>query len=234
MLIWDTGEYEILPWKQKTTPMTDEELSDGDVPIERDDRSQTVRLISGFQGHHIRLRLHGTRLPLEYTVSLRLSTAHDRVGQPNKPRRKRQRLDPSKVVKRARTNATVSDTDDEAPLVVTDDTGDDQIYDDAGNASDDNEDTMIRANNAYTGARNSIGSVHQRHWFLSLDRRNSGFHKAHSGRNQGRWVGGWEPFFVLGRDHERSIVTGRSADEVCADEDIEKFVGRKMWRPILE
>lgn len=104
-------------------------------------------------------------------------------------------------------------------------------------ASDDeeDEDAVIRANNAYTGASNTIGSVHQRHWFLTLDRKLSGFHKARSGPDEGRWTGGWgEPFFVQGRDVERSVVTGRSADDVMEDEGVEKFVGRKMWRPIME
>ena len=106
---------------------------------------------------------------------------------------------------------------------------------DAALASEaDDEDAAIRSNNAYTGATNTIGSVHQRHWFLSLDRANSGFRKARSGPDAGRWIGEGEPFVVLGREAERSVVTGRSADEVMADEGVEQFYGRKMWRPITE
>jgi len=102
---------------------------------------------------------------------------------------------------------------------------------DAGIASEgEDDDATIRANNAYPGASNTIGSVHQRNWFLTLDRKNSGFHKGH----HGRWVGEWEPFFVRGRDVESSVVTGRLADDVMRDEGVEKFVGRKMWRPILK
>ena len=97
-------------------------------------------------------------------------------------------------------------------------------------SEDEHEDIVIRANNAYTGAINSIGSVHQRNWFLTLDRRNSGFRK---NGDDGRWVGGWEAFF-RGREHERSLLTGRSADQVMEDEGVEKFVGRKMWRPSME
>jgi len=97
------------------------------------------------------------------------------------------------------------------------------------------KDAAIRSNNAYPGSSNTIGSVHQRKWFLTLDRKHSGFHKARQGSNQERWVGGWgEPFFVRGRDFERSVVTGRSADEVMSDEGVQGFVGRKMWRPIME
>ena len=109
----------------------------------------------------------------------------------------------------------------------------------AADASDNDEDATIRANNAYPGAENIIGSIHQRNWLMTLDRKNSGFHKASGGSEAsaghgGRWVGRWEPFFVRGRDVERSVVTGRNADEVMEDEGVERFVGRKMWRPILE
>ena len=45
---------------------------------------------------------------------------------------------------------------------------------------------------------------------------------------------GFEAFFVRGRDVERSVVTGRTADEVMVDEGVEGFVGRKGWRAVLE
>jgi hypothetical protein len=101
-------------------------------------------------------------------------------------------------------------------------------------ASEDEEDASIRANNAYTGAENTIGSVHQRNWFLTLDRKNSGFRKAQHGTDEPRWVGEWEAFIVKGRDHEKSVVTGRQADDVMEDARVQKFVGRKLWRPIVE
>lgn len=97
---------------------------------------------------------------------------------------------------------------------------------------------VIRATNAYTGATNSIGSVHQRKWFVTLDRQNSGFVQPKHGQEKGRWVRngeeGFEPFFVLGAEVERSVVTGRSAREVEIDEGVEGFVGRGNWRPVLE
>lgn len=119
---------------------------------------------------------------------------------------------------------------------------------DAAAASDNEEDETIRANNAYPGAHNTIGSIHQRYWFLTLDRQSSGFAKARTGPHRGRWVpskllsdkdgalhdNGFEPFFVRGREHERSIVTGRLAVDVMEDEGIKNYGGRKMWRPILE
>ncbi|KAI0433822.1 DNA polymerase ligase-domain-containing protein [Xylaria sp. FL1042] len=49
------------------------------------------------------------------------------------------------------------------------------------------EDEEVRRTNAYPGATNSIGSVHQRRWYLSLDRETSGFVKR---RREGRAV--WE------------------------------------------
>lgn len=49
------------------------------------------------------------------------------------------------------------------------------------------EDEEVRRTNAYPGATNSIGSVHQRRWYLSLDREASGFAKR---RREGRTV--WE------------------------------------------
>ena len=214
--------------------MTDDELSGEETRTYLDSRSHSERLYSSFQGRHIRLRLQGARLPTGYTISLRLPLNNDLSSQPKKPQRKRRRIDPQKVLNHLTAVTTDSETDDEPPTVEKNGNDDLQADDDAGLASDDDEDASIRANNAYTGSTNTIGSIHQRHWFLTLDRRKSGFHKARSGPDQGRWVGNWEPFFVRGRDHERSVVTGRNADEVMEDEGVQKFVGRKMWRPILE
>jgi hypothetical protein len=45
---------------------------------------------------------------------------------------------------------------------------------------------------------------------------------------------GFEPFFVLGADVERSIVTGRLSSDVFADEQVQGYVPRKSWRPIVE
>lgn len=39
------------------------------------------------------------------------------------------------------------------------------------------EDEHVRLTNAYPGAENTIGSVHQRRWYLSLDRQACGFIK---------------------------------------------------------
>ncbi|KAI0474862.1 DNA polymerase ligase-domain-containing protein [Xylaria cf. heliscus] len=124
------------------------------------------------------------------------------------------------------------------------------------------EDEEVRRTNAYPGATNSINSIHQRRWYLSLDREASGFAKR---RREGRTV--WEsidansgglgktessknkkkpdqdsadtsrlayPFYVRGVEHERSVVTGRLGSEVLKDEGVVGYVGRKGWQAILK
>jgi hypothetical protein len=233
LLIWDTGEYEVLPWKEEKKRSTDDELSDEETVRDGDKRSDSERLFAAFQARHIRLRLHGQKLPAGYTVSLRLPSANDRSRQPKQPKRKRRRLEPptAKLTPRETTDSERSETDTVlGTQTATQVEGEDPI----AMASEDEEDASIRANNAYTGAENTIGSVHQRNWFLTIDRKNSGFRKALNGPDQGRWVGEWEAFVVKGRDHEKSVVTGRQADGVMEDAGVEKFVGRKLWRPIVE
>ncbi|KAI1131253.1 DNA polymerase ligase-domain-containing protein [Nemania abortiva] len=124
------------------------------------------------------------------------------------------------------------------------------------------EDEEVRKTNAYPGATNSIGSVHQRRWYVSLDREASGFVKR---RKEGRTV--WEgtdlhsnatagshqeaegtkeneketttprlafPFYVRGVEHERSVVTGRLGSDVLKDEGVVGYIGRKGWQAILK
>ena len=244
LLIWDTGEYEVLPYREQIEARTtDDDLSDTETDVHTTTQT-SEKLFAGFQARHLRLRLHGTRLPQGYTISLRLPSGNDRDTQPRKPRRKRRRLDPSKVSRRG-PPSTDSENDGETAMTDTLLGGILQPECDNSNASTEakeaalaseaeDEDAVIRSNNAYTGATNTIGSIHQRHWFLTLDRVNTGFHKARSGPDRGRWIGGSEPFVVRGRDVERSVVSGRSADEVMADAGIKAFQGRKMWRPITE
>lgn len=100
--------------------------------------------------------------------------------------------------------------------------------------TDTEEDASTRTNNAYLGSTNSIGSIHQRRWFMSLDRQSSGFVVNKSGAEKGTWTrgedgGGFEPFYVVGKEVERSVVTGRLAREVESDEGVVGFVGRTGW-----
>ena len=109
------------------------------------------------------------------------------------------------------------------------------------------EDEQVRLSNSYPGATNDIGSIHQRRWYLSMDRSASGFcplriekpsrggsRRMWTRRREGETLLGFEPFFVLGRDSERSVVSGRTADEVMVDEGVQGFVGRKGWRSVTE
>lgn len=228
----------MLPRPQKKARVTDDELSDAEDEYAADSHSHSERLFKAFHSRHIHLRLLGTRLPAGYTIAMRRSADDSLKAQSRKPKIKRRRMDPTKAAALAEQRSAPADSDTEADELDDPQSETASVYSadvDAAPASEDeDEDATIRANNAYTGANNTIGSIHQRHWFLTLDRKHSGFHKARSGRDEGRWVGSWEPFYVRGRDVERSVVTGRSADEVMADEGVESFVGRKMWRPIME
>lgn len=219
--------------------MTDDEMSDEDSRQQVPEFSHSERLFAAFQQRHIRLRLHGTKLPPNYTVSLRLPSKNDRSAQPRRPKRKRRLFDPLKSPTNGAEPQTDSDSDHGTTQAAANTPEQGLIQeDDAALASESEllEDRSIRANNAYTGATNTINSIHQRHWFLTLDRKNSGFRKdASSGRWESSEEGSLDPsFFVRGRDVERSVVTGRSADEVMSDEGVSAFKGRKMWRAILE
>ena len=77
-----------------------------------------------------------------------------------------------------------------------------------------------------------------------MDRRASGFVPVATAEGGGRrWVrgGGGDDrragdggFLVRGRDVERSVLTGRNADEVMSDEGVRGFVGRRGWKAVVE
>jgi hypothetical protein len=120
----------------------------------------------------------------------------------------------------------------------------------ASASDEEDEDEKTRLTNAYPGATNSIGSIHQRRWFITLDRANSGFEPRTTGPPGDRkktWVRkrnededdpeallGFDPFYVRGPEVERSVVTGRTGYEVLEDEGVEGFVPRRGWRPVLQ
>ncbi|PNS21846.1 hypothetical protein CAC42_444 [Sphaceloma murrayae] len=248
LLIWDTGEYEVVPRpsRKRKSRQTDDELSTGsDTEITSTPRgaslAEPTKLRHAFQDRHIHLRLHGTRLPRNYTIALRLPRQNHRTAQPSAPKRRRRRTSAPKPRPRNPEN-TDSDT---SPSTSTTTSSTSTIQEsaaakDAAAASDDQdrdaaEQASIRSSNAYPGANNDIGSVHQRQWFLSLDRSASGFVQSSSGAEKGRWTrGGFEAFVVRGRDVERSVVTGRRAGDVMDDCGVEGYKGRKMWRAITE
>lgn len=266
LLIWDTGEYEVLPRHSKHDPKIDPDSQSVEAEPESS-LSQPEKLSAAFRNRKIKLRLHGTRLPKNYTIGLRLDKTENRTEQPDKPTRKRKRKAPEWTSKRSGPEETPPSSDDEVVAPAGDGVDEDIVPSQPGpsNATDtalerelgEAEDEQVRRTNAYPGASNTIGSIHQRRWYLSLDRVASGFYRASRqpvtwrrkrrdtsedmGGNEGEGEGddegqldGFEPFFVRGREVERSVVTGRTAEEVMQDEGVVGYVMRKGWRPVLE
>lgn len=242
LLIWDTGTYRVLTQKKGVKEMpspqtTNDESEMEDVKI-RNSEPENDKLVSAFKSRHIRLRLHGTRFPKNYTITLRLPPNNDITKKPAARRRS------SRPMARSRrpSYTSDSDSDSDSALISSRTSSASTVNHDKENVDDDNldtdseEDTLTRTRNAYPGSTNSIGSVHQRRWFALLDRQSSGFES-----NGGKWLrrtmpdgelGGFEPFVVRGRDHERSVVTGRLARDVENDEGCEGYIGRGGWRSI--
>lgn len=298
LLIWDTGEYSVLPYRQKSDPQSSssEDLDRSEQIDVEHVVPESQKLHDAFRQGKIRLRLHGTRLPHDYTIGLRLSKDdHCTTVQPGPPRRRRRKLDPKMIRQNTQqTSSSESENDastssSEPPIVLKkenltsfrrtaspplkapgksipaqsspgrprvpeeakdDSSGDiesltraDNGLNTAKNATtthSEDESETIRLTNAYPGAINTISSIHQRRWFLSLDRHNSGFMPQRDKRiGQKVWVrrsasDGFEKFHVLGREVERSVVTGRLAAEILEDESVIGFVPRGGWRGVME
>ncbi|TLD35892.1 hypothetical protein E2P81_ATG02195 [Venturia nashicola] len=235
LLIWDTGEYEVLPRKLANAgPETDDEESDQDENYDGGQITtpENEKLFQAFQTRYIRLRLRGHILPDQYTITLRLPSANSGpYHRPKAPPKKRRKIVVAKEI-----SSSPSTTDSEDAFSIT---GDQEDTLAVAEASDDEaEISNIQTTNAYPGATNSIGSVHQRYWFVLLDKTSSGLLKAKSGQDKGKWIAEpgkcFKPFFVQGTEAERSIVTGRTSDDVMRDEGVQGFVARKRWRPIID
>ncbi|KAI0144511.1 DNA polymerase ligase-domain-containing protein [Xylariaceae sp. FL1272] len=78
------------------------------------------------------------------------------------------------------------------------------------------EDDEVRRTNAYPGAHNSIGSVHQRRWYLSLDRESSGFLRR---KKSDRVV--WER---KDRSHDSHLSTGDQTGEAQSEGGVSGIV----------
>lgn len=223
-----------------------------------------------FDKGKIRLRLHGTRLPPNYTIILRLDRTTDFIQRSVRTPRKRRRrartrtrvLLSSTPTSSASASLSPPEMENDSSRIITpgqavsqleEDDIDDNEHNEPASASDNinniNNNDMpvgdqIRINNAYPGATNSIGSIHQRRWFMTLDRVNSGFvceGKSPAKSKNKKWIRkqdpqtgqlfGFEPFYVLGPDVEKSIITGRLGREVLEDERVRGFTGRRQgWR----
>ncbi|MCJ1467170.1 hypothetical protein MMC07_005793 [Pseudocyphellaria aurata] len=237
LLIWDIGEYSVLPYRRPEKE-TDDELS-SDSSNTSSALSESEKLHLAFHDRKIRLRLHGTRLPANYTISIRLPSSNNRTAQPKKPTRKRRRVATGRSAAAARTINSSASSEGESEKVPNASVELDAHTSAIEQELAEQEDEQIRLTNAYPGATNSIHSIHQRTWYLSLDRLSSGFALRKHADGTRAWVRaqdgeGFEPFFVKGTDTERSVVTGRLSHELMANEGVVGYVGRKGWRPILE
>ena len=249
MLLWDTGEYEVLQYRGNTDDSDLDEPDHSSYIGSTSGPSEVQKLHEAFQQRKIRLRLHGTRLPHAYTVALRMTKENFSREQPKASSRRRCRAEPT-LVSRQESHSSRSDSSEEpildrrhkevASLRRTESPPSISV----ANAASGDESELIRYTNAYTGATNDIGSVHQRTWYLSMDRQASGFKPVRDGKigtrtwvlpkeNDGRFRG-IKKFWVMGRDVERSVVTGRLASDVLQDEGVVGFVPRGLWRPITE
>ncbi|KAL3438888.1 DNA polymerase ligase-domain-containing protein [Aspergillus tetrazonus] len=269
MIIWDTGVYEVLPDRTKvsnTGPETDDSDQDPETHsgsgLDGSALPENEKLRNAFQNSKIRLRLHGTRLPQDYTIFLRRDktdfrsapTAASLLQKPRKRRRRRV----AKAEPRC-TSSSESDTETAGPADTQSpglgkrgrqtDTGTEGEHEHSdAEGGDTDVDFQIRLNNAYPGAVNDIGSIHQRRWFIMLDRAGSGFvpevsHTKTDFQGKKRWIRGidkqtgartgFDPFYVRGPEVERSVVTGRRGPDVIRDEGVQGFVPRKGWTPVL-
>ncbi|KAJ5812062.1 hypothetical protein N7474_008363 [Penicillium riverlandense] len=248
MIIWDTGEYEVLPYNiDQAEPETDDSRTDvSDDPISVSPSEQvpdSVKLHEAFNNRKIRLRLHGTRLPTGYTIALRMDKSTDFVRPIRdgpKRRRRAMQIRPKRSAQEQSTSSSESPppSDDKLSSLSP------SLQDERVHSDNDDTDLQIQQNNAYPGSFNTIGSIHQRRWYLSLDRFNSGFAppvrtkekkwtRRQSDTQEGPIVLGFEPFYVCGPEIERSVVTGRLGADVLEDEGVDDFVRRRGWRAVL-
>lgn len=231
MLIWDTGEYTVLPYHDdKSHEHEDPGPAFYNCWIRLTD-SEKLRL--SFSRGKIRIQLRGARLPSGYTIRMWLAKEDKfktTAYQSPKPRSKRRRISP-KLRKGQRTDQVLSESEeDKTPASIGGSPATTSAL-----ASSDDESEAIRVANAYPGAVNDVGSVHQRRWYLCLDRDNSGFCR----KGDRSWTRksddqGFKPFHVMGREVERSVVTGRLGKDILNDEGVEDYVPRGRWRPIVE
>ncbi|KAK7914803.1 DNA polymerase ligase-domain-containing protein [Apiospora marii] len=298
LLIWDTGTYTVLDRKSKHAPAEDPDSQDT-VSSEDEDvlkLTEQEKLHRAFQDRKIRIQLHGTRLPKNYVLNLRLTTQEDAAGRAKADRKPTTRRRRRPVVQKPKSVALTpmtssSDNDSDSSLPSQADNTETGLSKrkrgppktDGGTVAEDEdavlepveeakagisamekelrelEDETVRRTNAYIGATNTINSIHQTKWYLSLDREACGFVKK---RRQGRIV--WEPnatvggtgqeddqgteqnggdgtrthrlrfpFYVQGSEVERSVVTGRKGADVLKDEGVVGFVPRKGWKAVL-
>ncbi|KAJ5446389.1 hypothetical protein N7491_002471 [Penicillium cf. griseofulvum] len=242
LIIWDTGEYEILPYQMdpsgaETDDSRSEISEDSHGPLE-EQISDSAKLREAFQ-NTLSAKSDSDYMELVYqkTTLLFCGWTNQLIS------RGRSGKAPNGVVathlgERVKGEPTPQRSESESQIGP------------AKNANADNTHTAdleIQRNNAYPGSSNTIGSIHQRRWYLSLDRESSGFEPTIVRGNQSEgmkatrkrtWtpklVGkGFEPFYVHGPEAERSLITARLGVDVLDDEGVKEFVPRRGWRPVL-
>lgn len=287
----------MLDRKSKYAPAEDPDSQQSSEESDTPQLTEQEKLHHAFQNRKIRIQLHGTRLPYDYVLNLRLTTQEDAAGRakadrkPTTRRRRRPAIQkPQDLLPPPMTSSSDNDSDSSVPPTGdntktglskrkrrppksdggTEVEEDDAVLEPVEEAKAgisamekelrELEDEAVRRTNAYIGATNTINSVHQRKWYLSLDRVACGFVKK---RRQGRvaWeqneaVGGTGqeehqgqdydegdkttthrlqyPFHVKGSEVERSVVTGRKGADVLKDEGVDGFVPRKGWKAVLK
>ncbi|GFP56711.1 hypothetical protein TASIC1_0007020300 [Trichoderma asperellum] len=273
LIIWDTGTYSVLPRRSKHAPPEDPSSPPGSPHSSSSSSSSLNKhaptaqslLHAAFQNRKIRLRLHGTKLPDPYVINIRLTKTEDAAGRSRSSRTPRtRRRGRTTQVRRVEPESTPSDSgdyDDDSDIDREEPTNNEpqgKTNNDSPSLNEtrrqqEEEDAQVRLTNAYLGASNTIGSVYQRRWYLSLDRRACGFTKK---KRHGRSA--WEllpdtapkdpsdseaepgscrlsfPFYVRGPQFEQSVVTGRLGEEVLRDEGATAFVPRKGWTPVMK
>ncbi|KAF3073589.1 hypothetical protein CFAM422_003938 [Trichoderma lentiforme] len=269
LLIWDTGTYSILPRASKHAPTRDPSSPpashQSQSASESPSPSQTAQslLHAAFQDRKIRLRLHGAKLPDPYVINLRLTKSEDAAGRSRGLRRRAAGTARKRRGRTTRVQPQERETSSSSSSSSGEADGDDghgldneePIDKPQTEATDDpslreQQDAQVRLTNAYPGASNTIGSIHQRRWYLSLDRRACGFTEK---RRRGR-SSLWEPppieespstseqgplrlsfpFYVRGPQFEQSVVTGRRGEDVLRDEGVTTFIPRKGWMPVMK
>ncbi|OAQ98740.1 hypothetical protein LLEC1_07724 [Akanthomyces lecanii] len=264
LMIWDTGTYSILPRRSKYAPALDPDSgsSDDESASSSTPTTQQSLLHAAFQTRKIKIRLHGTKLPDPYVIYIRLTKTEDAAGRVKatrvkKPARRRRRADKPAEAKVLETSSSETDEEENAdadPVPASNS----QLLQQAVTVSAlekelrELEDDEVRRTNAYKGATNSIGSIHQRKWYLSLERDLSGFVPKKTDSHRTMWQprpgAAAEmaeriesdsqtrlsyPFYVRGRDFERSVITGRLGADILRDEGVDGFVPRMGWKPVV-
>lgn len=215
---------------------TREETNNGRIDVQ----TQQQKMHAAFSARKMCLRLNGARLPRPYVVKMWLTREEELRGKEREQGRGRQTEKEVKRKRRRHTERETSSSSSSGPSTsgVSEDNDAQQRVDSSrGEAAQTRKrhhhttaaaaETRTRCGNTYPGAENTVGSVHQRRWFVALD---------HRARQDGDGEGDGDcgrlkyPFEVRGPMHERSVLTGRLGGDVLSDEGVVGFVGRKGWR----